>query len=246
MVGRQRELGCKSLAGGFDGQLMEQMSTYRALIVALNIVELMTLLVLLVGLLSPLAHAGVFTTERVQTYPSDWPKLSGMSDTCVEIQGSFVDPNSWRWEREENPGSPLGSKYGGTREAAWIAFGLPAQVVRSEDPKVKSRTFTISIDPDRSVTVRYSIDEKVVTSRSFAKDQWSCGKDGLTITTLDRSGVVLDKYPNQGHAIRRSTIYRVNENLYIKTTYETKARVFYVVPQSFLNVSWLRFSERLK
>ena len=206
----------------------------------------MKLLVLLVGLLSPLAHAGVFTTERVQTYPSDWPKLSGMSDTCVEVQGSFVDHNRWRWEREENPGSPLGSKSGGTREAAWIAFGLSAQDVRSEDPKVKSRAFTISIDTDQSVTVKYSIDEKVVASRTFSKDKWSCGKDGLTINTLDRSGVVLDRLPNEGRTVRRSTIYRLNEYAYIKTTYETKARVFYVVPQSFLNIAWFRFAERPK
>ncbi|MCP5324931.1 MAG: hypothetical protein H7A09_01200 [Oceanospirillaceae bacterium] len=198
----------------------------------------MKLLALLVGLLSPLAHAGVFTTERVQTYPSDWPQLSGMSDTCVEVQGSFVDPNSWRWEREEK-----GAKYGGTREAAWITFGLPAQDVLSEDPKVKSRTFTISIDSEQSVTVKYAIDENVVASRSFAKGKWSCGKDGLTITTLDRSGGVLDKLPNEGHTIRRSTIYRLNEYVYIKTLYETKARVFYVVPQSFLDVAWFRFAE---
>ena len=206
----------------------------------------MKLLVLLVGLLSPLANAGVFSTEHVQIYPPDWPKLSGMSDTCVEVQGTFVDPNIWRWEREENPGSPLGSKYGGTREAAWIVFGLPAQDVRSEDKKVKSRVFTISIDPDQSLTVRYSIDEKVVASRSFTKDKLSCGKNGLTITTLERSGVVLDKLPNEGHTIRHSTIYKLNEHLYIKTTYETNARVFYIVPQSFLNVTWFRFTERPK
>lgn len=210
----------------------------------LNVRTLMKLLVLLVGLLSPLANAGVFTTERVQTYPSDWPKLSGMSDTCIEVQGTFVDPNSWRWEREEKPGSPLGSKYGGTREAAWIVFGLPAQDVHSEDPKIKSRAFTITIDPDQTVTINYFIEQKVVTSKSFAKDKWSCGKDGLTITILDRSGVVLDKVPNEGRTIRRSIIYRMRDHLYVKTIDETKARVIQVIPQSFLNVAWFKFPEQ--
>jgi hypothetical protein len=204
----------------------------------------MKFLALLVGLFSPLAQAGVFTTEHVQIYPSTWPKFSGMSDTCVEIQGTFVDTNRWHWEHEEYPGSPLGNKFGGTREAAWIAFGLPAQEVRPDDPKIKSRTFTISIDTEQSVIVRYSIDEKVVASRFFTKDQWSCGKDGLTITTLDRSGVVLDKLPNQGRTIRRSTIYRLDGYLYIKTTDETKARVLSIVPQAFLNIAWFRFPER--
>lgn len=94
--------------------------------------------------------------------------------------------------------------------------------------------------------VEYSIDEKVVASRSFSKGKWSCGKDGLTITTLDRSGVVLDKFPIEGRTVRRSTIYRLNEYVFIKTTDETMARAFCVVPRSLLNVAWFRFAERPK
>lgn len=204
---------------------------------------LMKLLALLVGLLSSLAHAGVFTTEHVPPYPSDWPKLSGMSDTCVEVQGTFVDPNNWQWEREDNPGSPWGSKYGGTRVAAWIVFNLSPQDVHAASTKVKSRAFTISIDPDQSVTVKYLLDEEVVAWRSFTKDKWSCGKDGLTITTRDESGFGFDIFPGEWRMIQRSTIYRLHGNVYIKTTFETKAWVFYIVPQSFLNVTWFKFSE---
>lgn len=203
----------------------------------------MKLVALLTLLLSPLAYSGVFSTEHVQAYPSDWPKLTGISNTCAEVQGSYSDPNSWRWEREEIPGSPLGAKYGGTREAAWIVFGLPAKEIQSEK-NVKTRAFTVMFNPDQSVTVNYLIDGTMVTSRSFAKETLSCGKDGLTITILDRTGVVLDKFPNEGHTVRRSTIYKLNEHLYVKITDETNAKVIKVVPQSFLNVRWFRFPEQ--
>lgn len=203
----------------------------------------MRLWALLLGLLSPLTNAGVFGTESVQEYPSSWPKLSGMSDTCVEVQGTFIDTNRWRWEHEEIPGSPLGSKYGGTREAAWIVFGLPAQDVHSEDRRIKSRAFTITIDQDKTVTINYLIDQKVVTSKSFTKNKWSCGKDGLTIITLDRSGEILDKVPNHGRTIRRTNIYRMHEHLYVNTINEAKTRVIYVIPRSFLSVAWFRFPE---
>jgi hypothetical protein len=205
---------------------------------------LMRLLALLLALLPAVASAGVFTTEHVQAYPADWPTLSGMSAGCGEVQGSFVDPNTYRWEREEFPGSPLGAKYGGIREAAWIAFGLTGQEVRSEDHKATVRIFTISLRSDQSLTVSYEIDGKEVASRNFAQDKLSCGKDGLTITTIERSGVVLDKLPNEGHITRQSTIYRLNGYLYVRTASKTEARVLQVVPQSFLNVKWFRFPER--
>lgn len=92
-------------------------------------------------------------------------------------------PNSWRWEREEFPGSALGAKYGGTREAAWIAFGLTGQEIHSEDRKVTARVFALAVRADQSLTVNYEIDGKEVASKFFAKDKLFCGKDGLTITT---------------------------------------------------------------
>jgi hypothetical protein len=200
-------------------------------------------LALFAGLLTQLANAGVFTTEHIQAYPSDWPNLSSMSGTCAAVQGAYVDPNSWRWAREDQPGSPFGGKYGGTREAAWIAFGFSPQDLSPESQKIKSRRFTLAIDSDQSLRVRYLVDEKVVASRSFSKDKLSCGQDGLTITIMDRSGIVLDKLPNEGHMLNRSTLYKQDGHLYIKTTDETKARVAHVFPQSFLSITWLRFQE---
>lgn len=201
----------------------------------------MNRLALIALFLSPFATAGVFTTEHVQPYPSDWPQLTGMSDTCVEVEGAFVDPNTWRWDREENPGSKYGAKYGGTRQAAWVAFGLSPSDVRPEDKNFRSRVFTISMAPNESLTIGYLIDGKVAASKSFTKDKLSCNKDGLTITVQDYSGAVLDKLPNEGRAIQRSTLYKLNGDLFVKTTNETKARIFQVVPQSFLNVHWFRF-----
>jgi hypothetical protein len=204
----------------------------------------MKYLVALAGLLSALANAGVFSTEKVQAYPTDWPTLSRMSETCSEVQGAYADPNRWRWEREEFPGSPLGSKYGGTREAAWMTFGFAAEDVRSEDQKVKERTFVVSLGSDQSITISYLVDERVVATRGFAKDKLSCTSDGLTITTLERSGSVLDKFPNKGRMLVRSTLYKQQGYLYVKTTHQTTARVVQVIPQSFLNVVWFRFQER--
>jgi hypothetical protein len=200
-------------------------------------------LALLIGLLPALANAGIFTTEQVQPYPANWPTLSGMSDSCAEVQGSFVDPNTWRWAHEENPGSSLGTKNEGTREAAWQAFGLSADDVRYWDETVKSRVFKILIGADQSVTIDYLLDQKVVATRTFTKDKVSCNKDGLTITIIDRYGVVIDKLPNKGHATRHSTIYKLQGNLYVKETAMTKATVAYVWPHSSTHVNWFRCAE---
>lgn len=119
---------------------------------------------------------------------------------------------------------------------------MPPGEVRSEDPTATARVFTIAFGADQAVVVRYSIDGQVVASKSFARGKWSCGSDGLTITTLERTGVVMDKVPNQGRTIRRSTFYRHGSYVYVKMVNETKTKVLHVLPQSFLHVHWFRFA----
>jgi hypothetical protein len=205
----------------------------------------MKYLEILIALLPSIANAGVFSTERVQPYPAEWPVLSGMSETCLEVQGTYIDSNRWRWEREEFPGSPLGSKYGGSLEAAWMALGFEEKDVRSQDRMVKFRAFNVAFDPDQSVTVTYLLDEKVVAVRNFARDKVSCTREGLTIAVLERSfDVPFFGFPNKGKSWTRSTLYKNQNHLYVKTIQDTKATVAHVVPQSFLNVYWFRFHER--
>jgi hypothetical protein len=185
--------------------------------------------------------AGVFHTENVQTYPVDWPPLTGMSKTCAETQGVFVDPNVWHWEHEDKA---TGSKYGGTRQAAWAEFGFSGKQVQSENTKIKSRLFTVAIDADQLLTISYLIDEKIVASKYFSKNKWSCSAEGLTVTIMDRSGVVMDKIPNKGRTITHSTLYKFKEHLYIKTTTEVKAKIFHLLPTSALYVKWWRFAQQ--
>jgi hypothetical protein len=201
--------------------------------------------VLLIALLfPPLAGAGVFSTEDVKPYPPGWPVLAGMSGTCAEVQGSFVDPNARRWEYEEFPTRELGTKQGGSYDAAWLALGLPGQEVLPDKKAALPRVFTIALGADQSVSIKYLLDGEVVSSRTFAKGQWSCGSDGLTLTLLERTGQVLDKLPADGHAVRRATLYKLDGRLYVKTSDHTKAWVIQVIPQSFHSVNWFRFVEQ--
>lgn len=206
--------------------------------------HLMKLLLLIIVLISPYAEAGVFSTEKIQAYPADWPVLVKMSDNCHEVEGLFVDTDRWRWEREEMPGSSLGAKYGGTREAAWVAFGFLPSEIRAGDSMVRLRSIKLMFDAEDNLVVSYLIDEKVAASKLFTKGDISCNSEGLQITTSDRTGTVLDKFPNEGRLVANSTFYRSGEFLYVKQVIDTKARIYGVVPQSFHNVTWFRFPVR--
>ena len=183
------------------------------------------------------SSAGVLSTEHVQSYPADWPSLIGMSETCAEVQGTYLDPNEMRRDQEE----ANGSKHGGRLWAAWAVFGFPPDQVAAGH-KIKSRTFSIAQLPDQSLVVDYLIDSKVVASKSFPKDKLSCGPNGLTITVGEKTGEVLDKFPNTGRSVHRSTVYWVNGELVVMSVYDTKARIFAVLPQNHLSTFWFRFA----
>lgn len=183
------------------------------------------------------ASAGVFSTERLQLYPADWPTLTGMSATCAEVQGTYIDPNEMRWDREE----ANGSNHGGKLWAAWAVFGFsPGQVAAGHN--VKSRAFSIAQQPDQSLVVDYLIESKVVASKMFPKDKLFCGPSGLTITIAEKTGEVLDKFPSSGSSVHRSTIYGLNGELFVKSSYDTRARIFAVFPQNHINTFWFRFA----
>ncbi len=164
-----------------------------------------------------------------------------MSGDCAEVQGSYIDPNERRWEYEQFPASQLGEKSGSRYDGIWVALGLPVQQVQPDVRHALPRTFALALDADQGMSVKYLIGGQVVASRSFANDEWSCGPDGLTLIVHYRQGPGMDKIPYHGESVRRATLYRVNEHLYLKSESRSKSWLLYVVPQSYHKVEWLRF-----
>jgi hypothetical protein len=194
--------------------------------------------VLLFVALTTVAVSISWSAELTERQPPEWPKLPTMSETCREAEGTYEDPNTWIWERQ-NPAT--GEKFNGKRHAAWVAFALPAAAVRPEDTKAGSRTFALSIDQPQALSITYKLAGTVVATRSFQKDAWSCTPAGIVVTTIDREGAVLDKLPNEGRAIERAIVRVKDGSLYVHTVRETKTRVLGVIPQSFTHVSWQQF-----
>lgn len=188
-----------------------------------------------------MANAGVFSNEKVQSFPIGWPALKGMSENCAEVQGSYIDPNQRRWEHEEFPASRLGEKSGGQYHGVWWALGLSHQEVQPDVQHAMPRTFSVALTENQGVSITYLIGEKLVSSRTFARGEWSCGADGLTLTVLDRKGPGMDKIPYHGHFVHRATLYRVNEDLYLKFERRSEMWLAHVVPQWSHDVEWLRF-----
>ncbi|XLZ70600.1 hypothetical protein ABT364_01155 [Massilia sp. SR12] len=188
-----------------------------------------------------LANAVVLSGGRVQSFPSAWPALKGMSANCAEIQGSYIDPNQRRWDYEEFRESQLGVKSGGHYHGVWWALGLPHQEVQPEVRHALPRTFAVVLTADQGVTINYRIGEKLISSRTFGKGEWSCDADGLTLTVLDRKGQGMDIIPYHGHFVRRATLYRVNEFIYLRAEDRSKTWLAHVIPKSSLNVEWVRF-----
>jgi len=183
-----------------------------------------------------------FEHEQVQDYPSEWPDLTGMSESCLEIQGSFTDTNRMRWEHEEFRGVPQGAKHGGVLEAAWNEFGFSENDVLPGNKKIMRR-FNTHYGTDGIMNIDYSLDGNLVASKHFPKDVLRCTKDGLEVMVNDRSGVIFDKIPNNGRIVHHAVIYRHNSHLYVKSITEAQARLFHVVPISSLRIVWFRFPE---
>jgi hypothetical protein len=150
----------------------------------------------------------------------------------------YKDPNTWTWEREI-PGR--GEKFGGRLVAAWVTFGFSPDQVRAGEHSEGAGRFSIRFEGDRRLIVEYKVRGMPPVDRTFVGTQWQCTPEGLLITVLDRTGQVLDKLPNHGHAIRRVVLRRTGEHLYVRVTHSTKAVVLGVVPESFETIEWQRF-----
>lgn len=187
-------------------------------------------------LLSSAAHAGTFSTSDVRPYPAGWPALSGMSPTCAEVQGSYIDPNLEHWAYGAH-----GEPYRGSYERAWEALGLPADEAQSDKKTAMPRVFSIEVNANQTVTIKYMVDGELASMRSFGKNEWSCGPAGLALTLVDHTGSVFKRGGAEGRTITRATIYRVRRHIYVRSTDSTKAWAMKVVPQSVYEEHWSRF-----
>ena len=187
-----------------------------------------------------IAPALAMGADDIQPYPKSWPELAGMSNTCAEIGGTYLDPDAMQWQHENRAS---GEKFGGTRIAAWPIFRIPAELARAGDGSL-SRSFELRLEPGHILAIDYRVNGEIVASPRFEGSDWNCGQDGLRITTLNREGTVLDKIQNHGRTTMSSVLYRVGNYLYVRTDAVTETMVLHVIPQSFRHVAWVRF-ERL-
>lgn len=180
--------------------------------------------------------------SKIETYPQDWPKLTGMSASCEEIQGTYSDPNTFRWDKIDKKKN---TKYGAVRVAAWSVFKINGDIAKPSDKTITSRLFTITIDENQVLRVDYALENQIVSSKIFTKESYICDDNGLTLTTLDRTGDVMDKLPNWGNVKTIATLYKKNNALYIKYQWKNKALILYVIPTFSKAVRWFRFLEKI-
>lgn len=126
-----------------------------------------------------------------------------------------------------------------------MAFLLSHSKVRLNDSAVKEREISIHFDPERLLHIDYLIDGKSVSSKTFTPSEYVCERRGLRLQVHKRAGEqVFDVLPNQGTLTIEATLFRVEEYLYVKTTCDTKATFYHVIPSSSLSVWWSRFLVR--
>jgi hypothetical protein len=177
----------------------------------------------------------------VQPYPPDWPELKAMSADCREVSGTYVDPDAMHWQSVEQHGGVTSSR-GGTLEAAWPLFGfLDAARLRLNDATVKSRTFSITFSDDGDLVIDYDVEGSLVATRRFDRGTWTCGANGLQVTTLERKGAISDVAPNDGRSTRTLALHRGEGGLIVKEMNESTIYFLHMIPRHDQAVRWYRF-----
>lgn len=191
---------------------------------------------LLLGVVCCLTACGTTTAHE---YPSGWPPLAGMSSDCREVQGTYIDPNHFGF---------IFDKHGVVSETestgdvpAWYAFGLDPSLVRFNETNVKNRAISISFDDTKTLVLSYFIEGKIVLSKNIPDTQWSCGKVGLNLITMDNPNAGFDKLPGHVASIRTSTLYRVGKRLIVKIADSGHGTLLYALPWHDSSISWFRF-----
>jgi hypothetical protein len=180
-------------------------------------------------------------SAELKPYSSSWPEVKVMSADCREVSGTYVDPNLMHWKTVEQHGG-VTSKHDGTLEAAWPLFGfLDYNRLRLNDTRVKLRAFSISFAADGDLIVDYYVDGNLVATRHFDSSKWTCGTNGLQVTTLERKGVISDLIPNDGWSRGTVILFREGGELIVKEINESKIYFLHVIPQHNYELRWYRF-----
>jgi hypothetical protein len=175
-------------------------------------------------------------STTIEPYPRDWPALAGMSAGCGEVQGVYADPNIMHWDKVERSAGVV-SRTGGHLDAAWVTFAFIDQGAQRSG----QRSFSIAFDGPDTLLIGYQFDGKLAASKRLGPDKWQCDKDGLHVTTLERSGALADKLPSHGMMRRSVTLYRVGDALYSKTVNNSRLMLLHALPQHYLDARWQRF-----
>jgi hypothetical protein len=150
-----------------------------------------------------------------------------MSNDCSEISGRYID------------GEP--DHMGGLPPGVWV-FSFPYSQLRIDDNTVKSRGFSIYFDAEKSLHVDYLIDGNAVLSKTFIPSDYVCKKQGLRLSTYKRTGEqIYDMFPNRGTIVGTLLMFRVNDGLYIKESFESKATFGHIIPSTSHSERWTRF-----
>ncbi|MFA6063394.1 MAG: hypothetical protein WC736_12450 [Gallionella sp.] len=150
-----------------------------------------------------------------------------MSNDCSEVTGRYA---------EAKP-----TALGAAPPGVW-AFMFPHSQVRLNDNTVKLREMSVYFDVEKSLHIDYLIDGSAVSSKIFTPSEYVCEKAGLRLSINKRTGEVFDKVPNRGTLTITAIMFRVKDYLYVKSTWDTKALIFYIISDAAFSEWWSRFS----
>lgn len=167
----------------------------------------------------------VCSLSSVQGVTTDLPNQQKMSSDCLEVSGLYDEA------KLDHPGASPASLW---------AFGFPMSQLRINDYTVKSRQISIHFDAEKTLHIDYLIDGNLVSSRAFTSPDYVCEKTGLRVVIYKRTGdQVFDMFSNQGTITNTSVIFRANDYLNVKTTSDTKATFYHLIPHtSHSESSW--------
>ena len=178
-------------------------------------------------------------SSTTNPYPSDWPNQNSSNLKCGDVAGAYIDPNSVITEPAE-PDSRAVVTVAGLQ--AWRTFWFLDFAPRSNDRSIKSRAFTLSFEPDKSLKIAYLIDGDIVSSKTFSASEYVCEKGKLTFVAYERAGdEVYDMFPNRGTMLERRTIFRISDYLYVNSYSSTKAIFYGFFPVSDSGSAWERY-----